>query len=248
VNLVALLLALTLSMTSGCAMGLGLSRPTKANKFLRYPTTIVSWPLERTAPSTVRLGKTTLAELEDRFGDPLPSTVFNNGDPEVQHALYSLKYDRQVKGRRDGDDVPLENQLFVVKDNLVIAQARYSSYESNHTDFDADKRNKLVIGKTTRDEAIELLGQPNGSRHCPNDVVYAPTGLEYVYVRYLDEFSLGSKYRFKWLTVEFDQGVVSDVQYREGKSTKEAEIKTADASEPASTKEAAAKDSASEAG
>ena len=221
-------------------MGLGLSRPTKANKFLRYPTAIVSWPLERTAPSSVRLGKTTLAELEKQFGDPLPSAVFNNGDPEVQHALYSLKYDRQVKGLRDGDDVPLENQLFVVKDNLVIAQARYSSYESNHTDFDADKRNELVIGKTTRDEAIELLGQPNGSRHCPNDAIYAPTGLEYVYVRYLDEFSLGSKYRLKWLTVEFDRGIVSAVRYQEGKSTKAPEIDTGATPEPASPEESAA--------
>lgn len=232
-HLVALLIALTI--TTGCAAGLGLSRPTKNNKFLRYPTAIISWPIERTATSSVRLGKTSLQEIEQQFGDPLPSAVFSNGDPEIQYALYGLKYDKQVKGCRAGDDFPLENQLFVFKDNLLISQVLFSSYESNHTDFDADKRKELVVGKTTRDEAVQLLGEPNGLRHCPNDVVYGSSGLEYLYVRYLDEFGLGSKYRFKWLTVEFDQGVVSAVRYREGRSTKEPEIDTADTAEPAST-------------
>ncbi|BBO33199.1 hypothetical protein PLANPX_2811 [Lacipirellula parvula] len=227
-------------------MGIGLSRPTKQNKLLRYPTAIISWPLERTATTSVRLGKTTLAELERQFGDPLPSAVFNNDDPETQYALYSLKYDPQVKGCRDGDDMPLENQLFVIKDKLVIAQARYSSYESNHTDFDADKREKLVVGKTTRDEALSILGPPNGTRHCPKDVVYAPTGLEYLYVHYVDEFSLGSKYRLKWLTVEFEQGIVSAVRYREGKSTKEPEVEAAATHEPASTEKSVADDASEE--
>jgi len=229
--LVALLFAVL--MSSGCAIGFGVRFPTRENLFVPHPYALVSWPLERSAPSAVTLGKTTTAELKKQFGDSLPNEVFLSNDREVSYALYNLKPDRKLaKGLRDGDRRALEYQLFVFENDILVAQAQYSSHESNHTDFDEDKYKDIVKGQTTREEVIELVGPTNGSRFCPSDAPGNPKGLEYLYVNFLDEFSLGSNYRFKWLTVEFEHGVVSAVRYREGKSTNKPEVDTAVALEP----------------
>lgn len=221
-------LLVVFAMTSGCAIGVGMRFPTKKKPYIPYPYALVSWPLERSAPSAVTLGKTTAKELEEQFGDRLPSEVFTSNDPEVSYALYHLKIDWKIaKGVRDGDRIALENQLFVFENDVLVAQAHYSSHESNHTDFDEAKHKDIVKGQTTREEVLELLGPANGSRFCPSDAPGNPTGLEYLYVNFLDEFSFGSNYRFKWLTVEFERGVVSAIRYREGKSTRQPEIDTA---------------------
>jgi hypothetical protein len=226
-------LLVVFAVTSGCAFGVGMRFPTKKKPFIPYPYALVSWPLERTASSAVTLGKTTPEELEEQFGDRLPSEVFTSTDPEVSYALYNLKIDWKIaKGTRDGDRIALENQLFVFENDVLVAQAQYSSHESNHTDFDETKHQDIVKGQTTREEVLELLGPANGSRFCPSDAPGNPTGLEYLYVNFFDEFSFGSNYRFKWLTVEFEHGVVSAVRYREGKSTNKPEVDTAVALEP----------------
>lgn len=227
-------LLVAFAMTSGCAIGVGVRLPTKEKIFIPHPYALVSWPLERTAPSAVTLGKTTSAELKEQFGDPLPSGVFLSNDREISYALYNLKPDRKIaKGLRDGDRRALEYQLFVFENDVLVAQAQYSSHESNHTDFDEAKYKDIVKGQTTREEVLELMGPANGSRFCPSDAPGNPTGLEYLYVNFLDEFSFGSNYRFKWLSLEFERGVVSAIRYREGKSTKEPEVDTAVSTEAA---------------
>lgn len=201
--------------------------PPNGEGYLPRAKTFVSWPVERSAGATVKLGKTTRSEVQENFGDPLPSRVFYADTFDDKCAQYYVKRDKSIaNGYPAGEGIAMEGQLFLFESDVVVAQAQYSSYKSNNTNFDETLIGRIVEGQTTRDEVLKLLGPANGSRLGPADSSDNPTGLEYLYVYYIEELSFGSKQRFKWLSVEFDNGVVSHIRYRAGKSTATPDLDT----------------------
>lgn len=117
---------------------------------------------ERPSEEALVLGTTTRTEVLKLLGKPTnESTGMRNGKP-VQTLMYGYAH---IGGLGDGhvtDVAPSRGlQLHFLEDRLVGTQF-WSSFEADHTDFDASALPKLVKGSTRRSELLSILGRPGG--------------------------------------------------------------------------------------
>jgi hypothetical protein len=168
-------------------------------------------------------GRTTKAEVVKKLGNPFVECQCDEQPDAVEMATYTTGFDKQT-GRHADAQFSTNGHLVFFRDGVYVGHAYYSSYESDHTDFDVQKLSQIAVGVTTREQLYALLGPPCGWRVHPGDAVDRPSGVEYVYFdRRRNAAGLGHDYK-RWLSVRFGPDErVSFARYSTGYDLKAAD-------------------------
>jgi hypothetical protein len=113
----------------------------------------------RPQPESLALGKTTEAEVRQRFGDPYrEGTVIKNGE-----TMKTLSY-AYATGASSlaGGVTPSRGQGFYFWNAVLVGHDFTSSFDPDRTDFDATKVQQIKKGETTEAGVVGLLGRPQG--------------------------------------------------------------------------------------
>jgi hypothetical protein len=163
----------------------------------------------RPPADTLTLGKTTEAEIRQRFGDPYrQGTVVRNGE-----TMKSLSYGyASGAGSLAGGVTPSRGMGFYFWNDTLVGHEFTSSFDTDTTDFAAAKVPQIRKGETTESEVTALLGSPPGAYIYPMIPDKAARGLVYLYAQ-----TRGSAFSLKFyqqlLVVTIGpSGVVSEVQ------------------------------------
>jgi hypothetical protein len=156
---------------------------------------------------TLALGKATFTELRQKLGKP-----FQEGTTAKNDNVFTTDYYIFAGGGQpiEAGVTPLRGlKLYFLKD-ILVGSTFTSTFTEDHTKFDESKRSQIVVGKTTRQEVITLLGQPGGFFASPlatNDaLVY--------YYQSVQNVGTGFKTTTKTLTISTDnQNIVSNVLF-----------------------------------
>ena len=165
----------------------------------------------RPPADALTLGKTTEAEIRQRFGDPYrQGTVVRNGE-----TMKSLSYG-YASGAASlaGGITPSRGMGFYFWNDTLVGHEFTSSFDTDTTDFDAMKVPQIREGETTESEVTALLGSPGGAYIYPMIPDKAARGLVFLYAQ-----TRGSAFSLKFyqqlLVVTIGPtGVVSDVQLK----------------------------------
>jgi hypothetical protein len=107
--------------------------------------------------------------------------------------------------------------LYLYFDQGTLAGYNYlSSFAEDHTDFDQNLVDRLVEGRSGKDQVIALLGEPSGESAYPWVKRKGQTDLVYAYVETVLEPLGSGKTRTKTLVISVDgSGIVRNIDYRE---------------------------------
>jgi len=169
----------------------------------------------RPAADDLTLGVTTKESTVARYGKPDNSgeTVVNGHNVKVMGYSYVDASGRShVPGVTAGRSLSLN---FV--DDKLVGYVFTSSFEEDHTDFDASRVSEIEKGKSTKTQVIALLGQPNGKVIYP---LVDKAGIErFLYKYFHVDIQMGllkakGKVFQKQLAIDFnDNDIVTDVEY-----------------------------------
>ena len=169
----------------------------------------------RPAPDELTLGVTTKEDAIARYGKPDNSgeTLVNGHNVEVIGYTYVDPSGRShVPGVTTGRNLALN--FF---GNKLVGYVFTSSFEEDHTDFDASRISEIEKGKSTKSQVIALLGQPNGKMIYP---LVEQNGIErFLYKYFHIDIQMGllkakGKVFQKQLAIDFDNNdIVTDVEY-----------------------------------
>ena len=163
----------------------------------------------RPPADALTLGKTTEAEIRQRFGDPYrQGTVVRNGE-----TMKSLSYG-YASGAASlaGGITPSRGMGFYFWNDTLVGHEFTSSFDTDTTDFDAAKVAQIRKGETTESEVTALLGPPPGAYIYPMIPDKAARGLVYLYAQTRGSaFSLKFYQQLLVVTIG-SSGVVSEVQ------------------------------------
>ncbi|MBA3481458.1 MAG: hypothetical protein H0T51_06550 [Pirellulales bacterium] len=174
------------------------------------------WPIERPANGTLAFGKTTQAEIMERYGKPVVDPTFDF-DGTTKVCKYPLKKHDASQGPHTGEAWAQNGQLFLFENEILVGEVYYSSWEADDTDFDELKSAEIIKGQTARDQVLAMLGPSSGRKLCPGDDPENPTGLEYLYVSRRRQSAVSGHDFRKWLSVQFDPaGIATDVRLISG--------------------------------
>ena len=186
------LIAVAVLTLVGCAAGRDFSRP-QAESF--------------------QIGKTTSTEVAARYGDPYRTGTETRNGETITTAVYSY-----AKATPYVDDVPARTARFYFLRDVLTGYDFTSSFPEDKTAFDSAKVAQIRRGETTRQQVLELLGQPGGVYAYPVIKGKDATGLVY---RFVDTNhtpmvpgSLRVKIKHLVISVGGD-GRVTDVDYSE---------------------------------
>jgi hypothetical protein len=163
----------------------------------------------RPPADTLTLGKTTEAEVRQRFGDPSrQGTVVRNGE-----TMKSLNYGyASGAGSLVGGLTPSRGMGFYVWNDALVGHEFTSSFDADTTDFDATKVQQIRRGETTEAAVTALLGPPAGAYIYPMIPDKAARALVYLYSQTRGSaFSL-KFYQQRLVVTIGPTGVVSEVQ------------------------------------
>ena len=164
----------------------------------------------RPSDDSIALGKTTRAEIVERFGKPTQeSTLLKNGQT-LKSGIYSYARGAIAGGAHASGITPGRAIGFWYAGDIVVGYDFLSSFEEDHTDFDDSKVAVIKEGKTSREEVLTLLGPPQGRQIFPLVDNQEDAGLVYLYTQFKAPATI---YR-KVLTVAIaPDGVVRKVTY-----------------------------------
>jgi hypothetical protein len=155
------------------------------------------------------LGKTTEADIRQKFGDPYrQGTTVRNGE-----TMKTLSYAYAAgAGALAGGITPARGLGFYFWNDVLVGHEFVSSFEEDKTDFDGTKAQQIRKGETTESGVTTLLGPPQGAYVYPMVADKTGRGLVYMYAQ-----TKGSAFSLKFyqqlLVVTIGStGVVSDVQ------------------------------------
>lgn len=118
---------------------------------------------------SLAIGVTTSAELRARFGEP--DARRDERTPELASIVQHYRFAR-------GDAAGGEARSLAVE--LVEGRVRgwlfESSFDADSTDFDLEASAALEVGRTTREDALALLGPPAGAMELPSALARALLG------------------------------------------------------------------------
>lgn len=164
---------------------------------------------------TFQLGRTTYAQVLERYGDPYRTgTALRNGET-VKTVMYSY-----ATATPYVDDVPVRTARFYFLQDTLAGYDFTSSFREDKTAFDSAKVQQIRRGETTRQQVVDLLGQPGGLYNYPVIKGKDDTALVYHFVdTNRTPFVPGSlRVKSKMLVISVDsRGVVTDVDYAESK-------------------------------
>lgn len=165
----------------------------------------------RPEPESLRNGQTTYAEVTQRLGKPAREGTVQKNDRTFKTASYVYS---SRGGTPHRQEITPARVLFLYFDSdTLVGHEFVSSFAEDHTDFDEDKARELIKGKTTRAEALRIMGKPSGFYIPP--LIKAPAKDAAVYMYIEVKASLFNIKPFqKALVVSFDDSdVVSGVEF-----------------------------------
>jgi hypothetical protein len=118
----------------------------------------------RAEADSLTLGKTTEAEIRQRFGDPYrEGTVVKNAE-----TMKTLVY-AYASGAASlaGGVTPSRGQGFYFWNGALVGHDFTSSFNEDRTDFDQAKAQQIKPGETTEAGVLALLGKPQGAYTYP---------------------------------------------------------------------------------
>lgn len=165
----------------------------------------------RPGADALQLGRTTHAELIQRYGDPREtgSQLANNR----QIRLISYSYATQLDEPLESGTVPSRVMAYYLADDVLVGHQFLSSFKSDHTNFDESRVAAIEKGKASRADVIRLLGNPSGFAIPPLARAGASGWIRYYYQHMRPQPFSGPKFYRKTLTVTLDEkDVVSEVE------------------------------------
>ena len=171
-------------------------------------------PLHRPAPGSLILGKTQIGTVIDQFGTPSRRKTLTVRQRSINSLAYSyLDPGAQAHAKR----AESLRGLYLYFEQGILAGYNYlSSFAEDHTDFDQNLADRLVEGRSRKDQVIALLGEPSGESAYPLAKLKGQTDLVYAYVETILEPLGSGKTRTKTLVSSVDgSGVVRNIAYRE---------------------------------
>jgi hypothetical protein len=104
-------------------------------------------------------GQTTYNQVVQQFGKPYAEGTLQKNDKLVKTISYAYA---SVGGKSHKGGTPARAMGFHFFDNILVGYDFVSSFAEDNTDFNEMKLNQITEGKTTLDEAIQILGEPSG--------------------------------------------------------------------------------------
>ena len=185
----------------------------------------------RPAPEELVLGRTTYAQIQERFGEPrgASSSLINGKVVKAFNYAFATRLDEPSETYV----IPARGMTFFFSDEVLVGHHFLSSFKSDSSDFDDSKVSHIVKGKTTRAEVVRLLGKPVGFYIEPMVKSTAGQAIGYRYTTYKRApFSAPKRFQ-KLLTVSFDSAdVVSDVVFSRTEDVSAVSTPSAPASPP----------------
>jgi len=162
-------------------------------------------------PESLILGKTTEADIRERFGDPYREGAINKHG----EAIKSLSY-AHAAGAASlvGGVTPARGQGFYFWNAVLVGHDFTSSFDEDKTDFDEQLATSIKKGQSTKADVVKLLGPPAGegrdaravSRAAGSSIVY--TSIQ----RTLNRWSGDRLEQERSLRITFDEAdIVRDV-------------------------------------
>jgi len=108
-----------------------------------------------------RNGVTTVAQVTQRLGYPrkeLPDIVMNGRQVQTRVYTYASPLEKPA---REGDTA-VRVRRFYFHGGVLVGHDYVSTFASDGGNFDLSRVKELVRGRTTRAEALELVGKPSG--------------------------------------------------------------------------------------
>ncbi len=167
----------------------------------------------RPVPGTVSVGTSRYADVVRVLGKPAFTNdkVTINGETIQTADYYTYRFAKSNVHKSP------HRYLHCSFFNGVLVGAEYnSSYDQDSTWFDDSKAHSLLIGKSTRENVIALLGQPPGEILYPLVKDRNGRGLVYWYTAYYPHYvGIGYVTDARRLIVFLDdKGIVSDLSYK----------------------------------
>lgn len=118
----------------------------------------------RPQPESLVLGKTTEAEIRQRFGDPYRegTTIKNSETMKTLSYAYATGASSLA-----GGVIPSRGQGFYFWNGTLVGHDFTSSFDEDKTDFDQSKVPQIKQRETTEAGVLALLGKPQGAYTYP---------------------------------------------------------------------------------
>ena len=104
------------------------------------------------------LGKARYSEIVAKYGPPSDEHMLRGQTPPLKHVSYT--YLRGEEPAVAPGIIPVRSIAFYFHNDVLVAESFYSTFRSDHTNFDESKRSQIVKGKTRVSEVVALLGRP----------------------------------------------------------------------------------------
>lgn len=156
-------------------------------------------------------GKTTIAEVREKYGKPFRESDVTKNDQDV--TLLSYAYASTGGTPLETGVIPARTLALAFWKGTLVSNIFTSSFKDDASSFDASKRAAIVKGATTGEQVIELLGRPAGYAIYP--AIKDKNGHALIYAYHATSgsaFSLKISNRDLIVTLGPD-GIVSDVSY-----------------------------------
>lgn len=113
----------------------------------------------RPSENSLGLGKTTLHEIQQRFGEPRHEGSGVENEKTIRTFAYSYA---GGAGGLVGGVIPARAMIYSFCNDILIGYQFVSSFSEDSTDFNDAKINQIEKGRTREDEVIDLIGKPSG--------------------------------------------------------------------------------------
>lgn len=166
----------------------------------------------RPSSDEYRLGVTTYGQVIQKMGDAFSSgSALMNGE-NVKSITYS--YSNNMADPAEPDVIPARSIAFAFHKDVLVGYNYVSNFKSDNTNFDESKIKDVVKGKSTKQEALNILGKPSSFYIFPVSKERSGGSVGYHYAGVISTGLYSRRSFSKYLVISFDEkGIVSDVTY-----------------------------------
>jgi len=117
--------------------------------------------------AVLTIGKTTIKEATEYFGDPLLKESVSRDSTES--IVLTYRYDE--KNHAFFERINKKRLELEFVDSVLNAFVYSNSFDEDSTDFDSNISSKLAINKTTKEDVFRLMGRRGGDIRLPSELV-----------------------------------------------------------------------------
>lgn len=170
--------------------------------------------------SQIVIGETSrdqIIEIMQKKPDAVGKKMYNNTIVDVFE--YSFIGDESQADIKDDNYLPAKTQYYYIEKDIVVGTEFHSSFAIDHTRYDEDAISQVIKGKTTKDEVIQLFGNPGillGKALVP-DSASGAIGYHYRNMQLVSPTDLRT-YATK-VVFEYDgDGVIQNIEYESSRN------------------------------